>query len=179
MRDGPAAPPVPRTVLLTLGSNIDPEIRLFEALDELDRILELASVSSIYEADPVGAPGTPVFLNAAARLTSDRDPRALKREVCRPLEARLGRIRGPDPNAPRTIDIDIAAVSAGPPKPEGGELEVLDPDIAVNAHLALPLGDVAPACIHPDERATLGEIAARFVDAPGIRRRADLRWPRP
>ena len=166
---------VRRTVLLALGSNIEPERHILAALDALDEVLGIEALSAIYEADPVGSPGTPRFLNAALRLTTGRSPRALKFDVIRPLERRLGRRRTSDPNAPRTIDIDIAAV-------EGlivdrHDLRLPDPEILTRAYLALPLGDVAPGFRHPIEGLTLGEIAARFGDEPGVRRRADVRWP--
>lgn len=164
-----------RTVLLALGSNIDPERHIVAALDRLDAILGIEALSAIYEADPVGSPGTPRFLNAAVRLTTDRAPGELKSGVIRPLERRLGRVRTSDPNAPRTIDIDIAAVEGL--VLDGPDLRLPDPDIVSRAHLALPLADVAPAFRHPTEGVTLGEIAARFRDEPGIARRDDVRWP--
>ena len=166
---------VARTVLLTLGSNIDPERHLLAALDRLDALLGIDALSAIYEADPVGSPGTPRFLNAAVRLTTDRAPGELKSDVIRPLERRLGRVRTSDPNAPRTIDIDIAAVEGL--VLDGPELRLPDPEIVSRAHLALPLADVAPAFRHPTEGVTLGEIADRFKDEAGIARRDDVRWP--
>ena len=164
-----------RTVLLTLGSNIDPKRHIVAALDRLDAILGIEALSAIYEADPVGSPGAPRFLNAAVRLTTDHAPGELKSDVIRPLELRLGRVRTSDPNAPRTIDIDIAAVEGL--ILDGPDLQLPDPEIVSCAHLALPLADVAPAFRHPTEGVTLGEIAARFKDEPGIARRDDVRWP--
>ena len=174
-RTAPAPRGVPRTVLLTLGSNIEPERHLPAALDELDALLGIEALSAIYEAEPVGSPGTPRFLNAAVRVRTDRAPLALKLEVIRPLERRLGRVRTGDPNAPRTIDIDIAAVEGV--VVVGGDLLLPDPDIVSRAHLALPLADVAPGFRHPTEGLTLAEIATRFGDEPGIAKRHDVRWP--
>ncbi len=148
---------------------------MFEALEALDELLGLDAVSSIYEGVAVGAPDAPLFLNAAVRVTTDREPAELKSDLLRPLEARLGRVRADDPNAPRTIDIDIAAM--GGMVLSQTDLRVPDPDITKHAHLALPLGEVAPEFPHPIEGVSLGEIAVRFRDAPGIRRRDDLRWP--
>jgi len=186
-----------RTVLLALGSNIDPEANLLAALDELDALLEIQAVSAIYEAEPVGAPGTPRFLNAAVRAVTDLPLLELKFEVLRPIEARLGRTRGPRPNAPRTIDIDIVAADEpgpagrsddrdpGPEIPadrglrtESADLGIPDPNIAEHAHLALPLGDVAPEFIHSPTGRSLSDIASRFDEDDGIRRRGDLQWPR-
>ncbi len=164
-----------RTTLLTLGSNIDPERHIVAALEALDELLGIDGASPIYEANPVGNPGAPRFLNAAARITTDLSPGELKFKVIRPLERRLGRIRAPDRNAPRTIDIDIAAVQGLVVDEE--ELRLPDPDIPTRAHLAVPLADVAPGFRHPHLGITLGEIAARFRDEPGLARRDDVRWP--
>ncbi len=145
------------------------------ALDALDELLCIEEASPIYEADPVGNAGMPRFLNAAVRIATDLSPGDLKFEVIRPLERRLGRIRTADPNAPRTIDIDIAAVRGLIVDQE--ELRLPDPEILTRAHLAVPLADVAPGFRHPGLGITLGEIAARFRDEPGLARRDDVRWP--
>ena len=97
-----------QTVWICLGSNIEPEPNLRLAVSHLARETRLEAVSRVFESPPVGAPGTPRYLNAALRLRTDRGARSLKLEVLRPLEARLGRVRRADRNAPRTIDLDIA-----------------------------------------------------------------------
>lgn len=145
------------------------------ALDALDELLGIDGASPIYEADPVGGPEMPRFLNAAVRITTDLSPEELKFEVIRPLEHRLGRVRTADPNAPRTIDIDIAAVQGL--VVDQNELQLPDPEILTRAHLAVPLADVAPEFRHPDLGITLSEIAARFRGEPGLARREDVRWP--
>lgn len=165
----------PRTILLTLGSNIDPERHIVAALEALDELLGIEGASPIYEADPVGNPGMPRFLNAAVRITTDLSPGELKFEVIRPLERRLGRVRTADPNAPRTIDIDIAAVQGL--VVDQDDLRLPDPEISTRAHLAVPLADVAPEFRHPDLGITLGEIAAPFRHESGLAKRDDVRWP--
>ena len=165
----------PRTTLLALGSNIDPERHMVAALDALDELLGIEEASPIYEATPVGSPGMPRFLNAAVRITTALSPKDLKFEVIRPLERRLGRVRTADPNAPRTIDVDIAAVQGLVVDRE--DLRLPDPEIVTRAHLALPLADVAPGFRHPALGITLDEIATRFRHEPGISRRDDVRWP--
>lgn len=140
------------------------------AIRELDAALGVDAVSHAWEAEPVDAPGTPLFLNAAVRIRTALPPGRLKREVIRPLEERLGRVRTADPNAPRTIDIDIALVEdLTIEDPEAG-LRVPDPEIPLRAHLALPLAELAPDLAPRAFGATLGELAARHRGAPGIRR---------
>lgn len=165
----------PRDVYLALGSNIDPESHLPRAVAELDHAVGVVAVSRVYEAEPVGAPDTPPFLNAAVLVRTSLPPHRLKLEILRPLEARLGRVRTSDPNAPRTIDIDIALVEdLSLCDPEAGIL-VPDPDIPRCAHLALPLADLSGALRHPAFGRTLAELASGFAEDPGIRERRDLR----
>ena len=168
-----------RTVLLTLGSNIDPEENIFKALDALDRLLGVEAVSAIYEAEPIDAPGTPKFLNAAVRIETTLSPAALKHEVLRPLEMELGRVRGTNPNLPRTIDIDIAAVEDLGLTDNDIGFQLPDPAITEHAYLALPLRDAAPDFWHPAANASLDEIGQRFMKARGILKRNDLTWPPP
>jgi 2-amino-4-hydroxy-6-hydroxymethyldihydropteridine diphosphokinase len=108
----------------------------------------------------VGPPGQPEFANAAALLYWSGDPSAL-RERLRSLEAALGRSRGVDRYAPRTIDLDLVFHGTGVYETEG--LRLPDPDLAHQAYLAVPAAEVAPAWVHPDTGETLQEIAARLL----------------
>ncbi len=61
-------------VLITLGSNIDKEINLPQALDALRQHpeMQVIAVSPIYVTAPVGgAPGQSDFYNAAAWIETD------------------------------------------------------------------------------------------------------------
>lgn len=161
-------------VFLALGSNIEPEGHLRAAVRELARRFPLLRVSRIYETDPVGAPDSPRFLNAAVLLRSTLAPRNLKLGHLRPLEARLGRRRGGDSNAPRTIDIDLALHGDRVLElPEAG-IELPDPGILRHAHLALPLADLAPEFRHPTDGRTLREIAEALAVVARVRPRDDL-----
>lgn len=156
-------------VLLSLGSNVEPRENLPRAVALLARRFPVRAVSRVWETEPVGAPGTPPFLNAAVLIETALAPRALKHEVLRPLEARLGRVRGGDPNAPRTVDIDIALYDELVLEAPGDRLALPDPAILTRAHVALPLAEVAPGLRHPLTGETLAAIARRFAGAPGVR----------
>jgi 2-amino-4-hydroxy-6-hydroxymethyldihydropteridine diphosphokinase len=131
-------------------------------------------VSRVYECEPVDAPGTPDFLNAAVLVRTRLPPDRLKHRVLRPLETRLGRVRTEDSHAPRTIDIDIAVFGElRIDDPETG-LSVPDPAIARLAHLAFPLRDIAPLLVVPGVGLTLAELARRLEPGCGIRLREDL-----
>lgn len=132
------------------------------------------AVSRVYEAEPVGAKGTPRFLNAAVTVRTRLTLGDLKFGILRPLEARMGRVRTSEVNAPRTIDIDIAMVGEESFVDVQGGIDVPDPDIEVLAHLALPLSDLAPGLTHERFGAPLAEIAKRLEGRAGIRVRDDV-----
>jgi len=153
-----------RRALLALGSNIEPEQNLPAALGLLAALpdVEVVAISGVYESPPLGRPGDPWFRNAALGVETTLSPPEL-RQAARDIEACLGRVRGGDPYAPRTIDIDLAAY-------EGfeGEVEssrVPDPEISRRAFLALPLAEVAPDWLLGTPGRTLAEIAALFDSA--------------
>src|SRR5258708_29241601 len=94
------------TYYLNLGSNIQPERHLPQALAQIQKFGEWQAVSHAWESQPVGAVG-PNFLNACLQIQFDLPPAELKARVIGPIELGLGRRRGSDVNAPRSIDIDI------------------------------------------------------------------------
>jgi 2-amino-4-hydroxy-6-hydroxymethyldihydropteridine diphosphokinase len=157
-------------VFINLGSNIDPERNLPQAIHLLRQALAVQRVSRVYRSLPLGADGRVLeqetYLNAAvlAAVEPSVTPGALKLRVLRPIEASLGRSRTSDRYAPRPVDLDLALfgdlVDSG--------LGIPDPEIHTRAHVALPLADLAPGFAHPITGETLAAIAAQFSHAPGI-----------
>ena len=162
-----ADPPAP--ILIALGSNIEPVENLPRAISLLNRECKVVAVSPVYAAEPVGSPDAPMFLNAAARITTALSPQDLKYGVLRPLEKRLGRRRSADRYAPRTIDLDIALFGSLVIDDPAHGLVIPDPEIATCAHLALPLADLEPSFRHPVSGEMLSELAAAFADSESIR----------
>jgi 2-amino-4-hydroxy-6-hydroxymethyldihydropteridine diphosphokinase len=139
--------------LVSLGSNVDPERHLPWAVTAVAARAPLVRASAAWATVAIGPRPQPAFLNAALLLRSE-DPMSLKRDVLRPVEALLGRVRSDDRFAPRTIDLDLVL--------HGG---VLDPDLLREVHLAVPAAEVLPEWRHPATGERLEEIAARLVAA--------------
>ena len=156
-----------RSVLISIGSNIEPERNLVAAVEILDAESDLRRVSRVFATRPVGDKPMPAFLNAAVELRTRSGPRELRRSVLRRIEHRLGRVRGEDRNAPRTIDLDIAVF--GDLVLEEVDLTLPDPEILTRAHVAVPLADVAPEMRHPVDGRRLGEIGAALDDPDAVR----------
>jgi 2-amino-4-hydroxy-6-hydroxymethyldihydropteridine diphosphokinase len=150
-------------VYLGLGSNIEPEKHLPEAVDLLAQHLRVGDRSSVWESPPVGGPG-PNFLNAVMLLFTHLEPDTLREQLLRPVEDALGRVRSSDPNAPRTIDLDILVFDG----------QVLEPEIWEQAHWSVPLAELVPDCANPETGETVGEAARRLSQAIPISRREDV-----
>lgn len=147
---------------LLLGSNIQPELNLPLAITGLQDRLSILRISRVWETPSVGSAG-PNFLNAAILVTTPLDQYNLKNNILTPLEARLGRVRSEDKNAPRLIDLDIILFDG----------QVLDPALWHFAHRAVPVAELQPE-LRSDSGETLKEIAGKFIAEESIRLRADV-----
>ena len=138
-----------RVGYLGLGSNVgDRGSHLRAAVAALrERGVEVDSVSSTYETEPVGEVlDQPDFLNAAVRIRTDLEPEELL-DVCKSIEVEQGRVLGARRHAPRPLDVDLLLL---------GDVE-LDTD-----RLTLP---------HPEV------TSRRFVLAPLLELDRDLSLP--
>jgi 2-amino-4-hydroxy-6-hydroxymethyldihydropteridine diphosphokinase len=149
-------------VCLLLGSNIQPERNLPLAIDLLQNHLTILQISSVWETSPIGSNG-PNFLNAALLAQTCFEQKTLKLQILIPLEAKMGRVRSGDKNAPRPIDLDIILFD---------EL-ILDPTIWLFAHRAVPMAEIQPD-IHSEAGETLKEASAKFMSEGSIRLRTDV-----
>lgn len=156
------------TIVIGLGSNIEPRENMPRCMQELGQLVELLGVSRVYETEPVAAPGSPSFLNAAVLARTDRTPDELKAGF-RDIESQLGRVRDPaNKAAPRPIDIDLLLYGSQVVRDEQGELLLPHPDLETYAYVALPLADLAADLPHPISGASLASLADRFRDAEGV-----------
>ncbi|MEJ2208074.1 MAG: 2-amino-4-hydroxy-6-hydroxymethyldihydropteridine diphosphokinase [Anaerolineae bacterium] len=160
---------------MALGSNIQPERYLPQAVQRLAERTRLLAVSRVYQSQPVGRTDQPAFLNAAVLVETGLGPEEFKAQVLKEIERELGRVRTADENAPRTIDLDLALWNDE--VLEVGRRRIPDPDIVRRPFIARPLADLAPHYRHPQEDRSLLEIAQGLRDE-GLERRPDLvLWP--
>jgi len=152
-----------KQAFVIFGSNLDPSHNLGAALKALRARSELVVLrtSPIYRSKSLGG-DYPDFLNAAVLVETSLDPGQLRR-VFREIEAALGRERSSDPNAPRTIDLDLALYDEL--VLEVGGVRLPDPEIFKHAHVVVPLAALAPAHRVPGDGRSLAEVA----DAIGTR----------
>jgi dihydroneopterin aldolase/2-amino-4-hydroxy-6-hydroxymethyldihydropteridine diphosphokinase len=148
---------------VALGSNIDPEANVRSAVRLLAARERVLAVSTFYWTEAI-PPGAPAFINGALALETRRRPRDLKLEVLRDIEARLGRIRTPDRNAPRPIDCDLLVyddeVASEP------DLALPSPDIEERAFVATPLFEIAPDLVLARSGRRLADVIASVPPHP-------------
>ena len=161
----------PNRVFVAVGSNIEPERNLKEAVRLLAPRCRLLAVSPVYETKPVGKTDQPNFLNAAALIETELGAAELKAQVLQDIEQTLGRVRTADKNAPRAIDLDITLFNDE--MFNIGHRHIPDRDLLRYPHIAVPMADLAPNYVHPESRQTLKEIA-ESMSSVGLVPRPDI-----
>ncbi len=159
----------PERAFVALGANIgEPQRQVeagFAALAALPGT-RLLLRSSLYRTAPVGYLDQPDFINAMAGIETTLAPQALL-EALLDIERTHGRVRE-FPNAPRTLDLDIALYGDHVLQMPG--LTVPHPRMLERAFVMLPLAEIAPEVEVPGH-GRVRELAAR-LDPAGV---AELR----
>ncbi len=156
----------PVTAWVALGANLGDArqavLQAFEALDKLPGT-RLIARSRLYRSAPHQAQG-PDFVNAVAQLDTSLSAPALL-EALQALESEAGRER-PYVNAPRTLDLDL--ILYGQSRIDSPRLQVPHPRWRERAFVLLPLSDVCPASVSPEDRARVADqpIDLLFEDSP-------------
>lgn len=143
---------------IAVGSNVDPERNVADALELLGRHLRIVAVSNFYHTPALGPAGRPDFLNGVVEIETELKPLELKRQVLLEVEDALGRERGDDRNAPRTIDLDL--VLYGDVVSDEAGIVLPAPEILERAFVALPLLELEPDLVLPGAIRPLHELAA-------------------
>ncbi len=150
---------------IAMGSNIDPAENFEKALALLEKAVRIRAVSTVYRTAPIGENGAErknesFFFNCVVMIETDLPPIDLKYRVLRKIEDRLGRVRGGDRYASRTIDLDL--ILYGDAVMQGGSLALPDPLIEKRPILAVPLAEVAPQRKLPGTERTVDDIASKL-----------------
>jgi len=128
---------------IALGSNLEePKRQLQAGFAALARLpdTQLVAQSSLYRSAPVGYANQPDFVNAVAVIHTTLTPRALL-DALLSIERMHGRVRE-FPNAPRTLDLDIALYGERVINEPG--LTVPHPRMHQRAFVLAPLAEIAP-----------------------------------
>ena len=147
----------PAEVYVAFGSNVDAESAITSALDQLADRCPIEALSTLYRSAALERGEQDDFVNGVCRVRSEFGVHALKFDILRQIETRLGRIRTKDKHAPRCIDLDII-VHGDLVMGEDG-LRLPDPEIRTRSFLAVPLLELAPDYVFPDSGESLASMA--------------------
>ena len=145
-------------VLLSLGSNLEPQRHLAQALDALPALPQAgaAQASALYRCPAVGFDG-PDFVNAALRMPWCGSLEALQAAV-HEIEDAAERDRNAPRFASRTLDIDIVLYGALVSEAGSG---IPRAELLREAFVLRPCAEIAPEWVHPQTGQTL---AAHWAD---------------
>ena len=133
-----------------IGSNLDePRRRVEAAFDALALIPDtgLEARSPLYRSAPLGPPGQPDYVNAAAALSTALAPARLLAAL-QEIEAGQGRRRDGERWGARTLDLDLLLF--GDVVIDTPALTLPHPGLTARNFVVYPLADVAPALVLPD-----------------------------
>ena len=157
-------------VYLSLGSNLgDREKHLRDAIQRLEAVGRVRSVSSIYETEPVEFTDQPVFLNCAIALETSSTPTQLMQRLLE-MERAMGRQRL-QKKGPRTIDLDILLFGDEAVNTAG--LTIPHPAMQQRRFVLEPLAEIAPHAIHPVIKKTVIHLLEELPPGQHVRKTQD------
>ena len=154
--------PLDEAIVLALGGNLAGDYPSVGALLEaavlaLPRAgMRLVRRSGWWRSSAWPDPTAPAYLNAVALVETALPPQALMAQI-HALEAAFGRRRG-QPNAPRTLDLDLIAYGRSVIDAPG--LALPHPRAAERLFVMGPLAEIAPDWTHPVLGRTAADLAA-------------------
>ena len=153
-----------RRCVLAIGSNLGERLNNLQgAVNALADTPEVwvTAVSPVYETAPVDAPDdSRDFLNAVVLVDTTLSARTLL-ERALAVEDAYGRERTTEPNAPRTLDVDLIVV--GDRRAHDDDLVLPHPNAHDRAFVLAPWNDVEPDAELPGQ----GLVAELLAKAAG------------
>jgi len=158
---------------LGLGSNLGDRSRNIEtALDYLrEHGVDILSVSKLIEAEPVGGPSQPDYLNGAARVRTTRTPMELLR-LLKDAERAAGRAETGVRWGPREADLDLLLYDDRIVRTP--DLTVPHPLMTEREFVMTPLAEIAPDALHPEKNRTVRQLLWELSDRKTGRHRVRL-----
>jgi len=143
---------------LSLGSNVQPDYHLRQALDGLEEHFGPLRTSSVFESKAVGFSGSN-FLNMVVAVETDEPLEQIKAWL-KALEAAHGRKHTEKRFSSRTLDVDILTWGTTCGCHHGVLLP--RPEITENAYVLWPMSEVCGDCVDPHSGETYAKLWAAY-----------------
>ena len=141
-------------IYISLGSNIEPERHLRNALGCMQHHFYDIRLSPVYENEAVGFEGAP-FWNLVAECETTLGPMEVSREL-KSIEDRNGRLRDGPKFSSRTLDLDLLLYDDLDLSDQG--MDVPRNEITKYAFVLKPLADLTPELVHPVQGKTMQQL---------------------
>lgn len=152
-------------VYLGLGSNIGDRLSYINrALEELEDICDILTMSSIYETEPVGMSSKHLFLNLAVSGETAFDPPELLKQL-KEIEEKIGR-KSMKKKVDREIDLDILLYEGMIYR--NSMVTIPHPEMEFRKFVLMPLAEIAPDVIHPVKGISFLEMLRQCSDTTNV-----------
>ena len=148
--------------IISLGSNIEPQDKIKEALARLGKGFAIENISHVFRTKPEGGRKQPWFLNCSVQVETGKSLDEIK-ILLKKVEREMGRERIEDKFAQRVIDLDL--VIYGDDYIESDFLKIPDPDIYERAYLARTVGELVPDYNLPGSRKNINDLAEELGES--------------
>ena len=147
-------------VILSLGSNDNPQSNLIKGSERLQEIYKVTQASSVYRTQAVNTHSeSQEYFNQIFEIITDL-PFSTLRNQLKAIEQEFGREPGNKDVVP--LDIDIITYSDQVFSYQGNQIP--DPDLAKYRYIAQPLAEMAPNFRHPATGISIKKLIAQTKD---------------
>ena len=160
-------------ILIGIGGNLEsarfgaPRDTLSAALAALEeKCIRILTRSGWYRTEPVPRSDQPWFVNAVVSLATELAAKDLLM-VLQTTERQFGRVRG-EPNAPRTVDLDILDYHGE--LMNDTSLVLPHPRLHERRFVLMPIAEIAPDWRHPILGLTAAQLLTRLSSEQQIER---------
>lgn len=147
-----------KDVYVGVGSNVEREVNIRRAVEDLREEFGHLRLSTVYETEPVGFQGDP-FYNLVVSFATDLAPEEVVRRL-HAIEYRRGRRRESARFSARTIDLDLLLY--GNLIRHEDEVDVPREDVTKYAFVLRPLVELAEDLRHPASGRRLADLWDEF-----------------